>query len=171
MAEQVSIYITYPDQFMSVSFSHYYLLSLSQNGCPGSFPEARKISFLTGSNQVVRLEADDVVSKVDLSCTVANPGTFLWEWTRASDGAVSTSNVNLADLTRTSILTIDRLSMEDSGDYVCRAFHSNKSLALEATATIVLDLAYGESVLQKCCAHLHLRIIWGQILIKVCAFL
>ena len=104
-----------------------------------------EITFLSGSNQVVRLVADDVVSKVDLNCTVANSGAFLWEWTRASDGAVLTSNVNLADLTRTSILTIDRLSMEDRGEYVCRAFQGNESLALEGTATIVLDLTYGKS--------------------------
>ena len=98
---------------------------------------------------MIRLGVNDVVSEVDLSCTVANPGRFVWEWTRASDGAVISSGVSLDNLTRTSILTLGNLSTEDSGEYVCRAFHSNNSLAVEGNATIVLDLVYGKFYFDK----------------------
>ena len=95
---------------------------------------------------MIRLGANQVVPQVDLTCTVAESGSYWWEWTRASDGAVFSSGMTLANLTRTSILTVDNLSMEASGEYICRAFHSNKSLPFVGTGTIVLDLAYGKSV-------------------------
>lgn len=105
-----------------------------------------EIVFLSGSNQVINLGVDDIVPQVKLSCTVENPGSFLWEWTRISDGVVISSGLDQADLTRTSVLTVANLSIEASGKYACRAFYSDESLAFEQTATIVLDLANGESL-------------------------
>lgn len=87
---------------------------------------------------------DDIVSQVVLSCTVANQGSFSWEWTRSANGNVISSGLKQADLTRTSILIISDLSTEAGGEYACRAYYSEGSSAFENTTIIVLELENGE---------------------------
>ena len=102
-----------------------------------------EIIFQSELRNVVHLAVEDVDSQVMLSCTVANQGSFSWKWTKSSNASIINSETKQADLTRTSILIVHRLSIEDSDDYMCTAFYSNQSLSFESTATVVLELENG----------------------------
>ena len=76
---------------------------------------------------------DDVVSAANLSCTVANEGSFQWEWTPPS--GIILSQMWVADETRTSIVQLSQISATNAGDYTCRAsFYgdsANTSIAVQ----------------------------------------
>ena len=81
-----------------------------------------EITFLFVSDDT-DLGRGDLVSSVQVSCTLANDGQFLWSWTGPNGAAldVSRTSVLTADLTCTSILKINNLSISDSGQYTCIA--------------------------------------------------
>ena len=106
-----------------------------------------EIIFQSELRKIVHLGVEDIVPEVMLNCTVANQGSFSWEWTTPSNSAIINTEMKQADLTRTSILVITNLSLEAGGEYACRALYSNKSLAYENTAIVVLELANGGLVL------------------------
>ena len=77
---------------------------------------------------------DSVVSAANLSCTVANEGSFQWQWTHPS--GITLSQMWVADGTRTSIVQISQISAADAGNYTCRASFNGQS----ATTSIALQL-------------------------------
>ena len=80
------------------------------------------IIFTQDQVTVVRHNATDLVSSERLTCSVINEAVFEWSWT-GPNGA--TTNVFVADLTRTGVLQISSLSLSDAGDYNCTAaFHT-----------------------------------------------
>jgi hypothetical protein len=71
-------------------------------------------------NQSIRSGPDVPTPSLQMSCTITNNGTFSWTW---AGPAVNTDRalIQFADLSRTSILTISRISSEDAGIYTCTA--------------------------------------------------
>ena len=131
------VYFVYPFH-CSWIYSFFYLAKK-----PDSPEQGSEIIIQSEPRRVVRLGVEDVVSQVVLSCTVANQGSFSWKWTKSSNASIINSETKQADLTRTSFLIVHHLSIEDSDDYICRAFYSNQSLSFENTATVVLELENG----------------------------
>ena len=68
---------------------------------------------------------DSVVSAADLSCTVANQGSFQWEWTLPPD--INFTQMWFTDGTRTSIVQISQISAANAGNYTCTASFNAQS--------------------------------------------
>ena len=83
-------------------------------------PPQPPIIFTQDQVTVVRHNATDLVSSERLTCSVTNEAAFVWSWT-GPDGATISSNVFVADLTRTGVLQISSLSLSDAGNYNCTA--------------------------------------------------
>ena len=81
-----------------------------------------EITFLFVSDDI-ELGRDQLVSSVEVSCTVANDGQFSWSWTGPNGAALDVSHTSVltAGLTCTSILKINNLSISASGQYTCIA--------------------------------------------------
>ena len=81
------------------------------------------------------LDNCNVVSTANLlSCTVANEGSFQWEW--IPPPGINISQMWVADGTRTSIVQLSQISAANAGDYTCRASFNGQS----ATTSIAVQL-------------------------------
>ena len=78
------------------------------------------IIFTQDQVTVVHHNATDLVSSERLTCSVTNEAAFEWSWT-GPNGATISSNVFVAELTRTGVLQIISLSLSDAGNYNCTA--------------------------------------------------
>ena len=78
---------------------------------------------------------DSVVSATNLSCTVANEGSFQWQWTLPP--GITFTQMWLADGTRTSIGQISQISAANAGNYTCTASFNGQSAA--NTTAVQLD--------------------------------
>jgi len=77
------------------------------------------ITFLQSSMEpAVPPGPDNVVPAVNLSCTVANEGSFQWQWT--TPPWITLSQMWVADGTRPSIVQISQISAANAGDYTCQ---------------------------------------------------
>jgi len=79
---------------------------------------------------------DNVVSAANLSCTVANEGSFEFQWQWTPPPGINISQMWVADETRTSIVQISQISAANAGDYTCRASFNGTS----ANNSIVVQL-------------------------------
>ena len=81
-----------------------------------------EITFLS-INDRLELGRDNLVSFVQVSCTVAKDGRFVWSWTGPNGTALDVSHTTVltADLTLTSILKINNFSLSYAGQYTCTA--------------------------------------------------
>ena len=82
------------------------------------------------SNQFLEYGSNNVQSSVELSCTVINEGSFTFSW-MGPNGVISNTDKTqllLADTSRTSILTISRLNLFDSGSYTCLSSYQHSHL-------------------------------------------
>jgi len=77
---------------------------------------------------------DNVVSAANLSCTVANEGSFQWQWTPPP--GITLSQMWAADGTRTSIVQLSQISATNAGDYTCQATFNGQS----ASTSIAVQL-------------------------------
>ena len=77
---------------------------------------------------------DNVVSAANLSCTVANEGSFQWQWTLPP--GITLSQMWFADGNRTSMVQISQISAANAGDYTCRASFNVQS----ASTSIAVQL-------------------------------
>ena len=77
---------------------------------------------------------DSVVSAANLSCTVANEGSFQWQWTLPP--GITFTRMWFTDGTRTSIVQISQISAANAGNYTCRASFNGQF----ADNTIVVQL-------------------------------
>ena len=68
---------------------------------------------------------DSVVSATNLSCTVANEGSFQWQWTLPP--GITFIQMWFTDGTRTSIVQISQISAANAGDYTCTASFNGQS--------------------------------------------
>ena len=84
----------------------------------------------------IELGRDNLVSSVQVSCTVANDGLFSWSWTgpNGTELDASHTSVLMANLTLTSILMINNLSLSDAGQYTCTASASEGPVVNPETA-------------------------------------
>ena len=78
---------------------------------------------------------DSVVSAANLSCTVANEGSFQWQWTPPP--GINFTKMWLADGTRTTIIQISQISAANAGEYTCRASFNGQSA--DNTTVVQLD--------------------------------
>jgi len=77
---------------------------------------------------------DDVVSAANLSCTVANEGSFQWQW--SFPPGITLSRMWVIDGTRTSIVQISQISAANAGDYTCQASFNGQSDATSITVQL-----------------------------------
>lgn len=106
-----------------IDHSHFFPLSLVV------LPTAN-ITFL----QMEPIVLDNVVTAANLSCTVANEGSFQWQWTPPP--GIPFPPMWVADGTRTSIVQISQISAANARNYTCRASFNGQS----ATTSIALQL-------------------------------
>ena len=109
---------------MPAKFSHYtvfviYGFPLSLVALPTT-----NITFQQSSSMEL-VVLDNVVSTANLSCTVANEGSFQWEWTPPP--GITLSQMWVADGTRTCIVQISQISAANAGNYTCRASFNGQS--------------------------------------------
>ena len=76
-----------------------------------------------------------MVSAANLTCTVANEGSFQWQWTPPS--GITLSQMWVGDGTRTSIVQMSQISAANAGDYTCQASFNGTS----ATTSIAVQLS------------------------------
>ena len=101
------------------------------------------IVFQGGSSLNVTLGPDNLQSSVNISCTVVNYGSFEWQWQYNESilDLPDRSQILIGDATRTSILTINKLRYNDTGNYSCIVRHLQKTvnyirlIKLELTGT------------------------------------
>jgi len=70
---------------------------------------------------------DYVVSAANLSCTMANEGSYQWQWTPPP--GITLSQMWVADGTRTSIVHISQISAANVGNYTCKASFNRQSVS------------------------------------------
>ena len=75
-----------------------------------------------------------MVSAANISCTVANEGSFQWQWTLPP--GITFTQMWLTDGTRTSIVQISQISAANEGDYSCEASFNGQS----AKSTVAIQL-------------------------------
>lgn len=68
-------------------------------------------------------------SFIQLSCTVTNNGSFVWDWSGPAVGTGRTQEFSV-DTSRTSILNISSISANDSGIYTCTVYYKHSELDL-----------------------------------------
>ena len=78
---------------------------------------------------------DNVVSAANLTCTVANEGSFQWQWNHPP--GITLSQMWVANETRTSIVQISQISAANAGDYTCQASFNGDS----ANTSIAVQLS------------------------------
>ena len=101
----------------------------------------KKIRIQEATPAVLKLGPQNAVAAINLSCTVANEGSFDWQW-EIPHGTSSESKMWVGDATRTTILQISRLNADQhEGHYLCRAwYHSKASHSYVGYSTTVLLL-------------------------------
>ena len=120
------LHVTHICQWLLLVYVRYFLVNITSGG---------EITFLSVSSDI-EVGRDNLVSSVEVSCTVAIDGQFSWSWTGPNGAAldVSRTSVLTADLTCTSILKIRNLSLSDGGQYTCTASLSDGSINYPQTA-------------------------------------
>ena len=87
---------------------------------------------------------DNVVSAANLSCTVANEGSFQWEWTLPP--GITLSQMWVADGTRTSIVQLSQISSANAGDYTCQADFTGQSANISITVQLNRKWYYVDNI-------------------------
>ena len=103
----------------------------------------QEIAFLFVSDGI-ELGRDHLVSSVEVSCTVAIDGQFSWSWTGPNGTALDVSHTGVltANLTLTSILRINKLSLSDAGQYSCAASLSDgPTIYPETSRSSTIDIS------------------------------
>ena len=80
---------------------------------------------------VIQLPANDVVSTLNLSCTVTNEGLFQFQWTLPDMTTIDSTWV--ADGSRTGILQVSGLRGNGEMEYVCQADYVSGGLPTGAS--------------------------------------
>ena len=104
-------------------------LNLAKFSVSGFLPKLTEIQFSRPNQTVYEYgHYNDIVSSVEISCTVAVEGSFSFTWT-GPNGTITDNGDKIkiysADTTRTSILRINQLSLMDNGTYSCEASYSH----------------------------------------------
>ena len=113
----------------------------------GFAPKFTEIQFSRPNQTVYEYgHNNDIVSSVEISCTVAVEGSFSITWT-GPNGTITYSGDKIkiysADTTRTSILRITQLSLMDNGTYSCEASYSHSMNFDASSATNTISLILG----------------------------
>ena len=131
-------------QFNLISFIKR--LTLAKSSVSGFIPTFTEIQFSRPNQTVEYGHNNDIVSSVELSCTVAVEGSFSITWT-GPNGTITDSGDKIkiysADTTRTSILRITRLSLMDNGTYSCEASYTHSMNFDVGSATNTISLILG----------------------------
>ena len=103
-------------------------LNLEKSSISGFTPKFTEIQFSRPNQTVEYGHNNDIVSSVEISCTVAIEGSFSITWT-GPNGTITDSGDKIqnysADTTQTSILRINQVSLMDNGTYSCEASYSH----------------------------------------------
>eukprot|EP00731_Ephydatia_muelleri_P023757 Em0016g28a len=97
-------------------------------------PVMRSISFLPQPS-VITLGAVSPLASYNISCTVMNEGSFVWNWTLPASPIQY--QMWIADGTRTTVLQLSHITSDYSGNYVCAVKY--RSLTSVANSTIKLQ--------------------------------
>ena len=112
----------------------------------GFTPKFTEIQFSRPNQTVEYGDNNDIVSSVEISCTVAVEGSFSITWA-GPNGTITDSGDKIkiysADTTRTSILRITQLSLMDNGTYSCEASYSHPMNFDVDSATNTITLILG----------------------------
>ena len=121
-------------------------MNLAKSSVSGFNPKFTEIQFSRPNQTVEYGHNNDIVSSVELSCTVAVEGSFSITWT-GPNGTITDSGDKIqnysADTTRTSILRITQLSLMDNGTYSCEASYSHTRNFDVGSATNTITLILG----------------------------
>ena len=88
---------------------------------------------IPGQKPVITLGPDNVTANYTLSCSVANEGLYVWEWTLPS--GVTQHTVLSADGTRTSFLELTQMSTQYEGEYTCAVRHESEQTVSNSSVT------------------------------------
>ena len=104
-------------------------MTLAKSSVSGFTPKFTEIQFSNPNQTVHKYDHNNnIVSSVEISCTVAVEGSFSITWT-GPNGTITDSGDKIkiysADTTRTSILRINQLNLMDNGTYSCEASYSH----------------------------------------------
>ena len=86
---------------------------------------------LQEGDTVIQLPANDVMSTLNLSCTVTNEGLFQFQWTLPNMTTIDSTWV--ADGSRTGILPVSGLRGNGEAEYVCQASYVPEGLPTGAS--------------------------------------
>ena len=121
-------------------------LNLAKSFFLGFIPTFTEIQFSRPNQTVEYGHNNDIVSSVEISCTVAVEGSFSITWT-GPNGTITDSGDKIkiysADTTPTSILSIPRLSLMDNGTYSCEASYTHALSFDVSSATNTITLILG----------------------------
>ena len=87
------------------------------------------------SNALIQLGASDVQSELNITCTVATEGSYQWQWTAPTMGAVA----SYANANRTTMFTLTQISSDSAGSVVCRASYTTAPTSSTGSRTFMLQ--------------------------------
>ena len=88
---------------------------------------------IPGQEPVITLGPVNVTATYTLSCSVANEGLYVWEWTLPS--GVTQHTALSADGTRTSFLELTQMSTQYEGEYTCAVRYESEQTVSNSSVT------------------------------------
>ena len=103
-----------------------------------TFPTVTPIPMADEGIRLVQLGASNIQSELNITCTVATEGSFQWEWTAPTMGAVT----SFANANRTTMFTLTQISADSAGNVVCQA--SYKTVSTGPTGSRTFTVQFGK---------------------------
>ena len=103
-----------------------------------TIPTVTPIPMADDGNASIQLVASDVQSELNITCTVATGGSFQWQWTAPTMGAVA----SFANANRTTMFTLTQISSDSAGSVVCQASYT--TAPTNPTGSRMFTLQFGK---------------------------
>ena len=116
----------------------YLLLRDSHNIILVDVPNLTPIVFADSSLTEVVLDSTNVVSNLNLTCSVTNEGLFQWNaWVIPAGGQIQEETL-IVDTSRTSIIMLSQISTTYAGEYQCEVNYATPNIPSSINITLTL---------------------------------